>query len=207
MATIQASEIPTLTLLYKLSKLAPSKQGVQKYPSSKALNDRVGLIRGDITCLAVDVIVNAANQSLAGGGGVDGAIHYAAGPQLLRECRTLRGCNTGSAKITGAYKLPCIHVIHAVGPIYDIFDPATSARHLTSCYNTSLGLAAANRCETIAFSGISTGVYGYPSREAAPIAIGTVRKYLEEDTEGIIKRVIFVTYEKKDAEAYNEFLP
>jgi len=213
---VDVSEIPTLTLLYKLNKLA--HHGTTRLPSavtslskppapSNALNSRVGLIRGDITTLAVDAIVNAANRSLRGGGGVDGAIHRAAGPELVRECRALGGCATGDAKITGAYELPCRKVIHAVGPVYDDLRPDVSERLLRSCYTRSLQLAVGNGCRSIAFSGISTGVYGYPSREAAPIAIRAVREFLEGDTEGKIALVVFVTFEKKDVDAYNDYLP
>lgn len=214
---IEASDIPTLSLLYKLNKLAhptSAKLPAAVYPPvnppqpSKALNDRVGLIRGDITTLAVDAIVNAANRSLLGGGGVDGAIHRAAGPELLRECRTLHGCATGSAKITKAYRLPCRNVIHAVGPVYDVLRPEASEALLRSCYVTSLRLAAENGCRSVAFSAISTGVYGYPSTEAAPIAIRAVREFLErEDTERKIDLVVFVTFERKDVDAYHDFLP
>ena len=218
MAITPAFEIPSLSLLYKLNKLFPPKPGT-KLPNtlagpstipepSKALNDRVGVLRGDITALGVDAIVNAANGSLLGGGGVDGAIHRAAGPRLLQECRRLDGCETGSAKITNAYNLPCKKVVHAVGPIYDMLEPEESERLLAGCYTKSLELAAANDCKSIAFSAISTGIYGYPSQEAAPVAISAVRKFLQEG-EGAdkIQKVVFVTFEMKDVGAYNEFLP
>jgi O-acetyl-ADP-ribose deacetylase (regulator of RNase III) len=213
---VEVSDIPTLSLLYKLNKhthptTAKLSAAVSAPPSppqpSKALNDRVGLIRGDITTLAVDAIVNAANRSLLGGGGVDGAIHRAAGPGLLRECRTLGGCETGSAKITKAYELPCRHVIHAVGPVYDVLRPDVSESLLRGCYTRSLQLAAEKGCKSVAFSAISTGVYGYPSWEAAPVAIRAVREFLEEDHEHKIDLVVFVTFEKKDVDAYNDFLP
>ncbi|OIW32015.1 A1pp-domain-containing protein [Coniochaeta ligniaria NRRL 30616] len=214
--TVDPSDIPTLSLLYKLNKLVhPTSAKLppavtpppQPFQPSKSLNDRVGLIRGDITTLAVDAIVNAANRSLLGGGGVDGAIHRAAGPELLRECRTLGGCETGSAKISGAYRLPCRKVIHAVGPVYDVLRPETSEALLRGCYTSSLRLAAESGCRSVAFSAISTGVYGYPSREAAPVAMRAVREFLEEDKEGKIELVVFVTFEKKDVDAYNDFLP
>lgn len=136
--------------------------------------------QGDITTLSVDAIVNAANTSLLGGGGVDGAIHRAAGPRLLAACRKLGGCETGSAKITPGFDLPARFVIHAVGPVYR-GGRAREAELLASCYRTSLALAVANGCRTIAFPAISCGVYGYPLPEAAAIAVGTVRKFVEED--------------------------
>ncbi|KAL1870264.1 hypothetical protein VTK73DRAFT_2783 [Phialemonium thermophilum] len=218
MAIIQASEIPTLSLLYKLHKLHPAPPGAKPPPTrdgpseipppSKVLNDRIGVLRGDITTLAVDAIVNAANSSLLGGGGVDGAIHRAAGHQLLDACARLGGCHTGSAKITDGFKLPCRKVIHAVGPVYDYLNNGESERLLSSCYSTSLELALQNGCRSVAFSAISTGVYGYPSKEAAPVALAAVRKFLtEKDKEGRIQKVVFVTFEMKDVEAYNEFLP
>jgi O-acetyl-ADP-ribose deacetylase len=203
MAVTAAADIPTLSLLYKLNKLTaqPSSRS-----ASRRLNDSIGLIRGDITKLAVDAIVNAANQSLLGGGGVDGAIHRAAGPGLLAECRTLNGCQTGSAKITAAYRLPCHKVIHAVGPVYDATSPETSETNLSSCYTKSLELATANGCKTVAFSALSTGVYGYPSKEAAPVAISAVRAFLEAHHDTLDK-VVFVTFEMKDVNAYNNSLP
>lgn len=203
--TKSLAQIPTLTRLYELGSLKPASAAPVSEPSSST-NDRVGLIRGDITKLSLDAIVNAANNSLLGGGGVDGAIHRAAGPSLVAECRTLDGCATGQAKMTSGYELPAKHVIHTVGPIYFRAGPQRSEELLTSCYETSLTVAAEKGLESVAFSGISTGVYGYPSRDAAEVACRTVRKFLDEDG-GKVKRVVFVTFEEKDVNAYNEMLP
>ncbi|EME48273.1 hypothetical protein DOTSEDRAFT_123821 [Dothistroma septosporum NZE10] len=208
MSITPLSEIPTLTLLYKLKKLSPSSS-----PSSSAtsrFNTRISLIRADITKLETDAIVNAANESLLGGGGVDGAIHRAAGPGLLDECSDLDGCDTGDAKITGAYKLPCKKVIHAVGPVY--YSTKRKGMHTTllqSCYTKSLDLAVENGCKSIAFSALSTGVYGYPSGEAAETAIQAVKKWLEEDESRAenIERVVFCQFMEKDERAYDKYIP
>jgi O-acetyl-ADP-ribose deacetylase (regulator of RNase III) len=150
---------------------------------------------GDITKLKVDAIVNAANSSLLGGGGVDGAIHRAAGPGLLDECRTLHGCRTGEAKITGGYNLPAAHVIHTVGPIYS--GRASDPEDLRNCYWNSLEVAKANDLHSIAFPGISTGVYGYPKKEAAGIALTTVRDWLEKNV-GYEMDITIVNFSEAD---------
>ena len=154
---------------------------------------------GDITKLAVDAIVNAANSSLLGGGGVDGAIHRAAGQRLLEECRTLNGCRTGEAKITGGYNLPAKHVIHTVGPIYS--GSKYDAEDLRNCYWNSLEVARNNDLHSIAFPGISTGVYGYPKREAAEIALATVKEWLDEHADYEME-VTIVNFSQADYEVY-----
>ena len=154
---------------------------------------------GDITTLAVDAIVNAANCSLLGGGGVDGAIHRAAGRELLAECRTLGGCETGAAKITKGYRLPSRYVIHTVGPVYS--GSASDAELLRSCYWNSLELAQAHGLHTIAFPAISTGVYGYPKEAAAEIALMTIREWFDAHPDAGI-RVTIVSFSAQDDAVY-----
>jgi O-acetyl-ADP-ribose deacetylase len=165
---------------------------------AEAGSARLEVCVADITTLAVDAIVNAANRSLLGGGGVDGAIHRAAGPQLLVECRTLGGCETGAAKITRGYGLSAKHVIHAVGPVWNGGGQGEEAL-LASCYRTSLDLAAAHQLGSIAFPAISTGVYRFPPDQAARIAVGTVISELSSSARGI-SRVIFCCFAPDAAE-------
>ena len=163
---------------------------------------RLDVVVADITTLALDAIVNAANSSLLGGGGVDGAIHRAAGRDLLAECRTLNGCKTGSAKITKGYRLPARHVIHAVGPVWH-GGKSNEEELLASCYRAALGLAAAHRLESIAFPAISTGVYRFPAALAARIAVGTVVSELAAGTPAM-KRVVFCCFSHEAALPYQD---
>ena len=161
------------------------------------MGKQIKLMIGDITKLKVDAIVNAANRSLLGGGGVDGAIHRAAGRELLKECETLGGCETGQSKITGAYNLPCQYVIHTVGPIYYRHHKEEAADLLASCYRTSLAIAKEKGINNIAFPCISCGVYGYPKADAAKVALATINK---SDYEG---EVIICRFCEDDATYYN----
>jgi len=159
---------------------------------------RIEIWVADITTLAVDAIVNAANTSLLGGGGVDGAIHRAAGPELVAECRTLGGCATGSAKITRGYRLKAKHVIHAVGPVWSGGHKGEDEL-LASCYRTALALAAEHQLTSIAYPAISTGVYRFPPDRAARIAVGTVASELAHDARGL-RRVVFCCFSPESAE-------
>jgi O-acetyl-ADP-ribose deacetylase (regulator of RNase III) len=163
------------------------------------LQEKIEIIQGDITQLKVDAIVNAANQSLLGGGGVDGAIHRAAGPQLLEECRTLGGCPTGEAKITAGYNLPARHVIHTVGPVWN-GGGHNENNLLASCYRNSLQLAVNHKLRSIAFPSISTGVYGFPIERASRIALRVILDFIT--TEESSPRVVMTCFSEQDLEAY-----
>lgn len=161
----------------------------------------ISLIKGDITRIQVDAIVNAANKTLLGGGGVDGAIHRAAGKELLEECKTLKGCDTGEAKITKGYKLPAKYVIHTVGPVWyggNYKEP----EKLKNCYLNSLNLAKEYNLKTIAFPSISTGIYGYPVESASKIALETVITFLKENP--LPEKVTFVCFSESDLKVYQE---
>ena len=168
----------------------------------KEILKKIEIRQGDITQLKVDAIVNAANTSLLGGGGVDGAIHRAAGPQLLSECRTIGGCPTGEARITKGYKLPARHVIHTVGPVYS--GKAQDSRLLTNCYENSLKLAIEHNVKSMAFPAISCGVYGYPIEEACKIAMDTTCKFLQPHRS--LEKVIFIPFSGADRKVYEDYV-
>ena len=161
------------------------------------------IVRNDITTMAVDAIVNAANPSLLGGGGVDGAIHRAAGPELLEECRALGGCETGSAKITKGYRLPCKYVIHTVGPVW-YGGNHNELKDLFNCYTNSMRLAGVYGCDTVAFPCISTGVYHFPKEQAAQIAITAIKQI--SPSVKAVKEVTFVCFSEEDKKIYDKLL-
>ena len=166
---------------------------------SEKVKNQIQVVQGDITKLECDCIVNAANRSLLGGGGVDGAIHRAAGPELLAECRTLHGCRTGEAKITKGYRLKAKYIIHTVGPIYS--GTAEEAAQLANCYRNSLNLAKEHDVHSIAFPAISTGVYGYPLEDATEIAVKTVAQWLEAHADYAMQ-VMFCCFDARTERVY-----
>lgn len=169
------------------------------------MKTEIRIVQGDITRITdVEAIVNAANNSLLGGGGVDGAIHRAAGPELLAECRTLHGCETGEAKLTGAYRLPCKYVIHTVGPVW-YGGRGREPELLAGCYRNSLRTAAAHKIRRIAFPSISTGVYSYPVNDAAKIAVGTVKEYVKAHPDDF-DLIEWVLFDRRTYEAYEKAL-
>ena len=167
------------------------------------MEHRIQLIQGDITTIQVDAIVNAANRTLLGGGGVDGAIHRAAGPELLEACRLLDGCETGKAKITPGFKLPARHVIHTVGPVWN-GGYKHEAELLKSCYRSCLELAQGNGLKSIAFPNISTGVYRFPKDLAAEIATAEVKDFLRQHK--AVMKVMFVVFDQENLALYNNLL-
>lgn len=166
------------------------KENSMKVMLEMSQGSKLSICQGDITKLDVDCIVNAANRSLLGGGGVDGAIHRAAGPELLAECRTLGGCAAGQAKLTNGYRLPARFVLHTPGPVWNGGGDGEEAL-LKSCYESCLKLAADHGCKTVAFPSISTGIYGFPLEKAAPIAVGTILRFLEDHQDMEVQMVCF----------------
>ncbi len=166
------------------------------------IQSRIEIWQGDITTLKVDAIVNAANTSLLGGGGVDGAIHRAAGPDLLAECRTIGGCPTGEARLTKGYRLPARHVIHTVGPVYR--GRPQDSQLLKSCYINSFGLAKSHGLASIAFPAVSCGVYGYPIQEAAKIALDAAEAFLSDQPD--FQRIVFALFSEADRAIYEQVL-
>uniref|UniRef100_A0AAQ6IAI0 Macro domain-containing protein n=1 Tax=Anabas testudineus TaxID=64144 RepID=A0AAQ6IAI0_ANATE len=196
---VQLSEIPAWT---------PTAGGSEPtlYQRNEKLDQKISIYNGDITTLEIDAIVNAANNTLLGGGGVDGAIHRVAGPMLKKECESLHGCETGEAKITGGYGLPAKYVIHTVGPIVHGRVGEQEKTALRSCYKNSLKTATENAARSVAFPCISTGIYGYPPEQAVHEALATVREYLDAHHDKL-DRVIFCVFLPKDKKEYEQNLP
>ncbi|GAA5874286.1 hypothetical protein JCM3774_000931 [Rhodotorula dairenensis] len=205
---IKVDELETIKSMYDNRKLFGYAEPEDiVFPFHPELLDKVILWQGDLTELQVDCIVNAANKSLLGGGGVDGAIHSAAGPALLAACRKLHGAKTGETKLTRGYRLPASYVAHTVGPVYSRSKRAECEAQLRSCYRTTLDLCVENGLRTVAFSGISTGIYGYPITSAAEVACEEVRTYLEGKNGSKIDKIIFCVFRQVDLNTYLEVIP
>ncbi|KAI5450814.1 hypothetical protein NCC49_002820 [Naganishia albida] len=202
---VSLNDIPSWYDIYHRQQVQTVEDS--EYAFNESLNKRVALIVGDITQLEVDMIVNAANNSLLGGGGVDGAIHRAAGPDLLKECRTLNGCDTGDAKVTKGYKLPAKYVAHTVGPIYNRSRAGDCADKLESCYARCMQALKREGGKSIAFPSISCGVYGYPIQDATAIAIETVRSLLESSEYDNVEKVVFCQFSEGAQEIYEKIMP
>ncbi|XP_069848364.1 ADP-ribose glycohydrolase MACROD1 isoform X1 [Dipodomys merriami] len=200
---VRLKKIPTWK---EMAKGMTGKVEEPQYKKDKQLNEKISLFRGDITKLEVDAIVNAANSSLLGGGGVDGCIHRAAGPLLTDECRTLQSCETGQAKITCGYRLPAKYVIHTVGPIVHGEPSDSQAAELRSCYLNSLDLLLEHRLRSAAFPCISTGVFGYPNEAAAEVVLTTLRAWLEQHKDKV-ERLVICVFLDKDESIYRQRLP
>ncbi|KLT41242.1 macro domain-like protein [Cutaneotrichosporon oleaginosum] len=195
--TVDPATLPTIVDTHK-------EGSSDAYKPDAKLNARISIWRGDITKLKADMIVNAANKSLMGGGGVDGAIHRAAGKELLRECAGLGGAETGETKLTKGYNLPAKYIGHTVGPVYGEGRKEKCAQLLKSCYQSALELCAENGGGSIGFPSVSTGIYGYPIRDATHIALKTTREFLEKNDK--ITRVVYVVFQEKDEKVYNELV-
>ncbi|KAI9756960.1 MAG: hypothetical protein M1815_002526 [Lichina confinis] len=206
---IQLCDIPTLTLVYELNQLTPFS--LPAYAPCVSHNNKISLIRQDITKLEVGCIFNAARRPLLGGDGVDGvdgAIHHAAGLELVKECMKLKGCNAGDANITNGYKLPCSKIIHAVGPKYNEANrDGMEKTLLRSCYRRSLELAAENDCRSVAFSAIGKGNLRWPSVEAAYTAVDEVRKFLDGGMGESLERIVFCNFDEENVRAYLQVIP
>ncbi|KAJ9109756.1 hypothetical protein QFC19_001986 [Naganishia cerealis] len=201
---ISVADIPSWYDYYRTKGIASEEES--EYGFDEKLNKRVALIVGDITKLEVDMIVNAANNSLLGGGGVDGAIHRAAGPDLLKECRTLNGCDTGDVKVTRGYKLPAKQVAHTVGPIYNRNRAGDCADKLESCYARCMEALKNAGGSSIAFPSISCGVYGYPIEDATEIAVETVRALLEKPEYDNVQNVVFCQFSEGAQKTYEKVM-
>ncbi|XP_041445041.1 MACRO domain containing 1 L homeolog isoform X1 [Xenopus laevis] len=201
---IKLKQIPVWKDTAKKANIKQPEEG--KYAKNKALNEKVSLFRGDITKLEVDAIINTANSSLLGGGGVDGCIHRAAGPLLKLECSSLGGCQTGLAKMTCGYLLPAKYVIHTVGPVVQGDLGSAQEEELRNCYRNSMLTAVEGKLRSVAFPCISTGVFGYPPKAAADMALRTIREFLEENKDKF-DRVIICVFLEKDEEIYLQKLP